>query len=287
MVPHDPAHEPIADDPVAQHYSRPDLASAILEALVAAGKDPDALEPADLAPVDEFHVRGREATLELARTAGLGAGTEVLDVGCGLGGASRLLALEFGCRVTGVDLSQDYCRTAEMLAERLGMQASVSYRQANALDLPFEAGSFDAVWTQHAAMNIEDKSGLYGEIVRVLRPGGLLAIYDVCAGDEGPPHFPVPWARAPEQSHLASQAELRDLLVAAGLEPFHWNDTTAKGLAWFEERNARASAGGAPAALGFHLLMGADFQEMAANMVRNLAQDRVSLVEVLARKVPR
>jgi len=275
-----------ADDPVAEHYSRPDLASAILEALAAEGKDLDALEPEDLAPIDEFHVRGREATLELARTAGLGAGTEVLDVGCGLGGPSRLLALEFGCNVTGVDLTEDYCRTAEVLAERLGLEESVRYRQANALDLPFEPGTFEAVWTQHAAMNIEDKTRLYGEMVRVLRPGGLVAIYDVCGGESGPPHFPVPWAREPEQSHLASQTELRAHLKGAGLEPFHWNDTTAKGLAWFQERNARA-AGSGPSALGFHLLMGPDFQEMGANMVRNLAEGRVSLVEVLARKVPR
>lgn len=280
------SQEPATGDPVARHYSRPDLASAILEALAAAGKDLDALEPADLAPMDEFHVRGREATLELARTAGLGAGTEVLDVGCGLGGPSRLLALEFGCSVTGVDLTQDYCSAAEVLTERLGLEDSVRYCQADALDLPFEPNTFEAVWTQHAAMNIEDKPRLYSEMVRVLRPGGLLAIYDVCAGDAGPVHFPVPWAREPEQSHLVSQDELRTLLVGAGLEPFHWKDTTAKGLAWFQELDARA-AGDTSHALGFHLLMGADFTEMAANMVQNLAEDRASLVEVLARKIPR
>ena len=97
---------------VAHHYPRPDLGAEILSALVAAGKDPDHLKPEDLAPVDEFHIRGREATLEFARLLALDPIKHVLDVGSGVGGPSQCLAVEFGCRVTGLDLTEEYCRVA-------------------------------------------------------------------------------------------------------------------------------------------------------------------------------
>lgn len=183
---------------IQQHYTRPDLGSLILAALEKAGKDINRLAPADLAPVDEFHIRGRAATLELARAAGIDSTKQVLDVGSGVGGSSRCLAGEFGCRVTGIDLTDEYCRVAAMLSERIGLSALVSYRQGDALNLPFANDTFDVVWTEHAAMNIPNKPRLYREMYRVLKPGGTLAIYDILAGPSGPVLFPVPWARLPE-----------------------------------------------------------------------------------------
>ncbi len=71
------------DKSVGEHYGRGDLASAILTAQRATGKDPAALTIEDLAPIDQLHARGSEATLELARLAGTTAGMRVLDVGVG------------------------------------------------------------------------------------------------------------------------------------------------------------------------------------------------------------
>ena len=170
------------NEKIRQHYATPDLGTQILLALENAGKDINDLKPEDLAPVDEFHIRGREATLELAGEVGLGPNMHVLDVGSGLGGSSRCIAGEFGCRVTGIDLTDEYCRTAPMLAERVGLSNLVTYRQGDALDLPFQDASFDVVWTQHAAMNIRDKATLYREMFRVLKAGGALAIYEILAG---------------------------------------------------------------------------------------------------------
>ena len=268
---------------VQTHYTRPDLGKVILEALERAGKDTNRLTPEDLAPIDEFHIRGRAATLELARAAGLDAAKRVLDVGSGVGGTSRCLAKEFGCRVTGIDLTEEYCRAAALLTAKIGLADLIDYRQGDATNLPFDDASFDVVWTEHVAMNIPDKARLYREMHRVLKPGGTLAIYDVLAGPSGPVLFPVPWARTPDTSFLVSPDELRGLLVEAGFTVTDWSDTTEAARAWFVSLAEKIRKEGFPS-LGFHVLLGADFQEMAQNQGRNLQEGRIVLAQVVARK---
>src|SRR5512145_758400 len=118
---------------VERHYGSDDLEEALLAGLAAAGKDIDRLAPEDLAPVDEFHVRGRLATVDLAALVAPDPGARVLDAGCGLGGASRYLAAKYGCRVAGLDLTRSYVRTAAMLAKRCGLAPRVSYCWGDAL----------------------------------------------------------------------------------------------------------------------------------------------------------
>lgn len=273
---------PVANS-VAAHYSHQDLEAALLDALVASGKDPDRLTAEDLAPIDEFHVRGRKATHELASRLQLDGSLRVLDVGSGLGGPSRYLAQAFGCRVTGLDLTHAYCRAAAMLARRLGLAGRVDYLNGDALALPFAEGSFDVVWTQHALMNIPDKAGLCRELWRVLKPGGVLAGYDVFAGTGGPVHFPVPWAREPSISFLVTPGQMRATCEAAGFEVLHWCDTTEVGRSWFRHMGAKIRQEGPPP-LGLHLVLGPDFRAMALNQVRNLEEDRIALVESVLRR---
>ena len=268
---------------IQAHYGRSDLASTILTALEKAGKDLDHLTPEDLAPVDEFHVRGRAATLELARAAGVDSTKLVLDVGSGVGGPSRCLAREFGCRVTGIDLTDEYCRAAAVLSARVGLAELVDYRQGDAMNLPFGDRSFDIVWTEHVAMNIPDKPRLYREMYRVLRPGGTLAIYDILAGPSGPVLFPVPWARTQASSFLTAPAELRKLLEDSGFTVTEWSDTTDVGRAWFVSVAERIRKEGLPP-LGFHILLGPEFQAMAQNQRRNLEEGRIVLAQVVAKR---
>jgi ubiquinone/menaquinone biosynthesis C-methylase UbiE len=268
---------------IEQHYTRQDLGNVILAALENAGKDVNNLKAEDLAPIDEFHVRGRKATIELARDAGLGLDMHVLDVGSGVGGPSRYIAQEFGCRVTGIDLTEEYCLAAQMLALRIGLSNLVTYRQGDACALPFPDAAFDVVWTQHTAINIPDKTTLYREMFRVLKNGGTLAIYDILAGPASPIHFPVPWARLPEDSHLVTADELRPLLEKSGFTIASWKDTTDVALAWFTNVSKKIQQSGLTP-LGIHVLLGDDFKLMARNQRKNLEEDRIVLAQIVARK---
>jgi SAM-dependent methyltransferase len=270
------------EEQVATHYTGLDRTRAILDALRATGKDPDRLSIEDLAPVDEFHIRGRAATVELGEALGLSAGQRVLDVGSGIGGASRYLAATYGVRVTGIDLTAEYCRLAERFARSTRLAERLEYRQGSALGMPFEAATFDAAYTQHVAMNIADKPALYAEIARVLKPGAAFGVYDVMQGPSGEVFYPTPWANDRTTSFLATPDEMRRLLETAGFRIESWRDKTAAGREFFESVLARTAESGPPP-LGLHLLL-PDFRPRAENMLRSLADDRLAVIEIVCRK---
>lgn len=239
----------------------------------------------DLAAVDAFHIRGRAATEELARLASLSPGRELLDVGCGIGGTCRYLAAEFGCRATGVDLTGVYCEVATALSARVGLGDRTSFRQASALELPFDDAAFDVVWTEHVQMNVADKAGFYGELARVLRPGGQLVFHDILAGSEPDLHFPVPWAGEASISHLVDPETLRGLLDGLGLTALHWEDRTDESIAFFRTVLERVrDEGWMP--VGLHLLMGDDAATKFGNVLRNLEEGRVRVVQAVYTRPP-
>jgi ubiquinone/menaquinone biosynthesis C-methylase UbiE len=268
---------------VASHYSSSDgLAELIAASLQAAGIERTAITTADLAGVDEFHIRGRAATVALGEAMGLGEGTAVLDIGCGLGGAARTLAETYGCAVTGLDLTPEFCAAAAELSRWTGLAGRTTFRVGDACDLPFDDDTFDAVVTIHAVMNIPDKPAVYREARRVLRPGGVFASYDVLQGEGGKVLFPVPWARDPSISHLASPREMRDMLMAAGFELLDETDSTEESLDWFRALSERIAEHGPPT-VSFGVFLGGDFPQMASNQVVNLSERRIRTVSYLCR----
>jgi SAM-dependent methyltransferase len=268
---------------VAKHYAGGhDLVARALEALRAAGKDLGRLTVDDLSGLDEFHVRGREATLSLAARLAWRGDERVLDVGSGTGGPARRLAtLHPGIDVTGIDLTPEFCRLANEFSRLVGLAGRVRFEPGDATRLPFADASFDVAWTQHVQINVADKRGFYGEIARVLKPGGRFAFYDILQGPGGPVVFPVPWAAEPAISHLVGPDAMRRLVEGAGLAVEQWVDVTAAGRDWAAQRAASPPQ---PGALTVASLLGEANRAGAANIPRNLAEGRIALVEAIARK---
>ena len=212
---------------VEAHYAVSDIEERILTAIRGAGLDPEQrLAPADLAALDHFHTGGIGASRELLELAQIRDGQRVLDVGAGLAGPARLLASTLDCRVDCVELSADYCAGARLLNRLTGLDGRVAVHNASALDLPFPAGTFDAVWMQNVGMNIADKARLYAEVHRVLRPGGRFAFQEIIAGDVATSYFPLPWATDPADSSLIPTDELLSLLRETGFVTELFEDTS-------------------------------------------------------------
>ncbi|MGH8649686.1 MAG: class I SAM-dependent methyltransferase, partial [Burkholderiales bacterium] len=230
----------------------------------------------DLAPLDQFHTRGLAATRELISIAGVKPGWRVLDVGSGLGGPARVLASEKNCHVTGVDITKEFCKVATLLSKLTALDQVTEFRHGDATALPFKKDQFDLVMTMQIQMNIEDKQRFYGEIFRVLKPGGRFVFQDIMSGPGGDIYLPVPWATRRESSFLIAIDTLRDTLQQVGFQIETLEDTSEEALAW--RKSQPAAAGLAPSPLGIHVVMGDQYAFMQSTQVRNLEQRRVAYV---------
>jgi SAM-dependent methyltransferase len=260
-------------DGVRDHYHATGLVQRLKTVLAALGPEDQRLTPQQLGALDQFHTRGLAATAELAKLAGITADMLVLDVGSGVGGPARLLAATYGCRVTGVDLSPSFVEAARYLTERTGQSGQVSFQTASALELPFDDGRFNVVLLQHVAMNIFERPRLYREIRRVIKPGGRFATFDVVL-NSGEPHYPLPWARTPATSFLATPAATREAIQTAGFHALAWQDDTEAAKAWF----ADLRVSGPPPGPNLGAVMGPDFGQLAANLGRSLMEGRLGIL---------
>jgi SAM-dependent methyltransferase len=269
---------------ISDHYTHGDLTAVIRGGIERLGKTTSSVTIDDLAPVDEFHVGGRQASEHFLDQLELTPDKRILDIGSGLGGAARFVGSRYRCRVDGIDLTAEYVETGMEICKWVGLGDRVTLQQGSALSTPFAANTFDGAYMLHVGMNIEDKAGLCLEVSRVLKPGSLFGIYDVMRTGEGELTFPVPWATTVSSSAVESPEHYRDALRGAGFELIASLDRRDFAITFFEQLRARTMAAGGPPPLGLHILMGRNAPDKIQNMRANIAKGVIAPVELIARK---
>jgi len=159
------------------------------------------------------HMGGVKATEELAESCHIDKDRYVLDIGCGLGKTACHLAKKYGCRVTGVDISEKMVEQARKRAEKAGLEDKVEFRIGDAQDLPFEESSFDAVIGESVLAFVEDKPRALKEFIRVTKTEGYIG-FNECT-----------WIRKPPARLIQY---ISDVLGAVFLTPNGWQEIWEK-----------------------------------------------------------
>ena len=272
------------DKAVSEHYTHGDLLNAIQVSIAKLGKTVDSVTNRDLAPVDEFHIGGRKATESLLGRLNFSGQDYILDVGCGLGGASRFVADKYNTQVTGIDLTQEYIEVGKVLCTWVGLDKMVTLQHGSALSMPFQDEIYDGGFMMHVGMNIENKARLFTEIYRVLRPGSSFGVYDVMRIGDGELNYPVPWATVSGTSNLATPDQYKQAMSDAGFEVSTENNRRDFALGVFKELGAKANANGSPPPLGLHTLMGKSTPVKFRNMIENIVAAHIAPVEIIVKK---
>ena len=268
---------------ISAHYTSGDLLARLEARLREDGADPLHPTAKALAPYDHFHGRGLEATEDMAGQLPIAATDHILDIGSGLGGPARYLARRFGCRVSGIDLTAEFCDVARHLTALLGLVECVCIRQGDALAMPFRDAAFDGAYSMNVSMNIADKRALYREIHRVLKPGAWLMLSEIAQGPGSAPGYPTPWARTAASSFLATQSETRTSLEACGFAIESLRETTEAALAFGARSRAVVEAGGKAPHRAVSLIHGPLAEKAAANSARALKEKRTVPIELRCR----
>ena len=269
---------------VAKHYTHGSLVDVIRDGVQKLGKTIDSVNINDLGPVDEFHIGGRVATESFLDQLDIDSVHHLLDVGCGLGGSSRFAAQKYGCRVTGVDLTQEYVDTGNVLCAWVGLGDKINLEVEDATALPHSDDTFDRAYMMHVGMNIADKESLASELHRVVRPGGRVGIYDVMRVGDDDLTFPVPWATEPEGSSVAPPAVYKSALEAAGFNIIAEHNRRDFALEFFAQIQVKVTSAEGPPPLGLHILMGSTAPLKVKNMIENISRNLIAPVEIVAEK---
>jgi ubiquinone/menaquinone biosynthesis C-methylase UbiE len=274
------------DHEVPAHYSRGNLLFRLNAALTEDGADPDRPSMEALAPYDQFHGRGLEATVELGDVVQAGPADRILDIGSGIGGPARYFASRFGCSVTGIDLTPEFCDVARHLTRLLGLEDRIGFEVGDAVAMPFADAGFDGAYSMNVSMNIADKGRFYREIHRVLKPGAWLLLSEVAKGEGGELDYPTPWARSAHTSFLSTPEETRRGLLEAGFDVVRVQSTLDKALAFGARSREMVEHGEKPPHRAVMLIHGEMAKQAMGNTSRGLSEGKIVPIEILARKRP-
>jgi len=269
---------------ITGHYGRGSLLERLEAALAEDGADPQRPSLEALAPYDQFHTRGLEATKEIADALEVEPDHHLLDIGSGIGGPARYMHSRFGCRVTGIDLTAEFCDVARHLSGRVGLGDKVRFEQGDALAMPFADASFDGAFSMNVSMNIADKDAFYREIRRVLKPGGWLVLSEIARGAGPEVDYPTAWAANAEASFLVTPEETRRGLESAGFEIARVRTTEKEAMAFGARSREIVARGEKPPHRAVILIHAENARAAMANISRGVAEGRIIPIEVLARR---
>jgi len=269
-----------------EHYTCGNLLESICAFLQSRGIDPQHPTCEDLFACDQMHGRGIIATREHFEHAKITSGMHVLDVGCAIGGSSRYIATACDCRVTGIDLTEEYVDVARELTRRCGLDNKVEYFRADALEMPLESATFDHVWCHNVTMNIENKPRLVAEIARVLKAGSRFSCAETTRGEGGEPFFPLPWASDPSSSFLVTADKMAAILKTGGFRVIEQIDLTEANMVYRMEMTERAKRGERPLSVNpMYFKYGNGFLERGQNFNKSAEQRLLAEHLIVAEKV--
>jgi ubiquinone/menaquinone biosynthesis C-methylase UbiE len=178
------------------------------------------------AALPAVHLGGLVATRELLERCELGPDSRVLDVGCGPGNTACLIVQEYGSTVEGFDLSEVMIAAAQDRAEQQGVADKVTFRVADVFDMPFEDATFDVALAESVFTPLPgDKGQALAEMVRVIRPGGRIALNETTFDPAPPPEMLELFEQHPAFHGYFTPQSLRALFEDSGLQVIYMSET--------------------------------------------------------------
>ncbi len=277
---------------ITQHYQPNEtLWQKIEDTLTQSGIDPNTqLSSNLLAPIDQLHIGGRQATQALLHQIDLNTDCNILEIGSGLGGTARLITETLPCHITAIDITPDFCEAHQAINQRMSLN-NIQVICADACDAQVQTGSQDIIISQHTLINIPDKTMLLKTLAESLKPGGSFLLHEVIAGSNKEPiKLPVPWATDISNSHLPDKDELIALFENAGFRLERFTDVTETALAWRKKHTQREAGSNqqgttqAASPLNPGIIFGERFLTMGKNVMANLTDNKVCVVEAVFKR---
>ena len=205
-----------------------------IDRLLAEHADLDVALAGTIDNLDQYHIGGASAVDRLIAALDVGREDTVLDVGSGLGGPARQIARRTGARVLGIDITAEYVAAAQHLSAQAGLADLARFEVTDVAQFRPQQ-PFDAAVTMHVQMNVENKTDWFGYIADRLRPGGRLAVWEICVQDDSALTWPMPWSIDGSDSFLDAAADLRASIEAGGLVAIEWTDESAWVRQWMTQ----------------------------------------------------